>query len=300
MTELQRATGTPDKILTGYGTVRSAELKAINEFLVEETPLSGIVKRFGKPSEQLTDGFESEHIKNCIKFLHSLDLIERSAQDVVKPFNRDVYPDISFEARLLHHIRSQKGDEYQLAEIHELLVKNTSTENPHGFRRVVEEDLVTLLKEESGFKIQWRTEKTSMWANLLDPIGAISYSTDHNEIVTAPTRPLLYELLNYHQTQRDDPEGILHALEWIHEEFFPVFYDLSGSPRLHIGVADTLTNMVEDGTLNLIGMTDVTQTVRLPYRIDNTEEPARYKIGTAPDRPAYWYPLERSERRVEQ
>ncbi len=300
MSELQRATGTPDKILTGYGTVRSAELTAIDEFLVEETPLSGIVKRFGKPSVQATGGFESKHVKNCIKFLHSLDLIERSAQDVIKPINREVYPEISFEARLLYHIRSQEGDEYQLAEIHELLIKNTSTKNPHGFRRIAEEELVMILKERSGFEIQWRAEKTSMWANLLDPVGAISYSTDHSEIVTAPTRPLIHELLSYHQTYRDDPEGILHALEWIHEEFFPVFYDLSGSPRLHIGVADTLTNMVKDGVLTLIGMTDVTQTVRLPYRIDDTEQPTRYKIDTAPDRPAYWYPLERSERRVEQ
>ncbi len=300
MSEIRRATGTPDKILTGYGTVRSAELKAIDEFLVEEIPLSGIVKRFGKPSGQAPSGFESKHIKNCIKFLHSLDLIERSAQDVIKPINRDVYHDISFEPRLLHHISSQSGDEYQLAEIHELLMKDTSTENPHGHRRVTEEDLITLLKEESQFDIQWRAEKTSMWANLLGPIGAISYATDHDEIVTAPTRALLYELLSYHQEHRDDPEGILHALEWIHEEFFPVFYDLSGSPRLHIGVADTLANMVADNALSLIGMTDVTQTVRLPYRIDNTEQPARYKIDAAPDRPAYWYPLERSERRIKQ
>ncbi len=299
MSEITRATGTPDKILTGYGTVRSAELKAIDEFLVEDIPLSGVVKRFGRPSAESPDGFESKHIKNCIKFLHSLDLIERSAQDVVKPINRDLYPDISFEARLLHHIRCQEGDEFQLAEIHDLLMEQTSTEKPHGYRRISEEDLVTLLKEESRFDIQWRSEKTSMWANLLTPIGAISYTTDHNEIVTSPTRPLLYELLSYHQTNRDDPEGILNALEWIHEEFIPVFYDLSGAPRLHLGVADTLENMVDDEVLSLVGMTDVTQTVRLPYRIDDTEEPARYKIGNVPDRPAYWYPLERSERRVE-
>lgn len=300
MSELRRATGTPDKILTGYGTVRSAELKAIDEFLVEDTSLSGIIKRFGRPSPESADGFESKHIEDCVKFMHSLDLIERSAQDVVKPLNRDEYPEISFEARLLHHIRSQHGDEYQLAEVHDLLMEYTSTDKQHGYRRVAEEDLVTLLKEESRYDIQWRSEKTSMWANLLGPVGAISYSTEHDEIVTSPTRALLHELLSYHQTNREDPEGILPALEWIHEEFVPVFHDLSGSPRLHIGVADTLDNMVDDGVLDFVGMTDVTQTVRLPYRIDDTEEPARFKIDDAPDRPSYWYPLERSERKVEQ
>ena len=300
MSELSRATDTPDKILTGYGTVRSAELKVIDEFLVEDISLSGVTKRFGRPNSSSTSGYESSHIEDCIKFMHSLDLIDRSAQDVVKPLNRDIYPELSFEARLLHHIRSQHGDEYQLAEIHDLLMEHTSTDKEHGFRRVDEEALVELLKKESKFDIQWRTEKTSMWANLLDPIGAISYSTDHDEIVTSPTRALLHELLTYHQTHRDDPEGILQALEWIHEEFVPVFHDLSGVPRLHVGVADTLDNMTDDGSLDFVGMTDVTQTVRLPYRIDDTEEPARYKIGDAPDRPAYWHPLERSERRIEQ
>lgn len=300
MSELTRATDTPDKILTGYGTVRSAELKAINEFLVEEVSLSGVTKRFGRPDSTATSGYVSSHIERCIKFMHSLDLIDRSAQDVVKPLNRDIYPELSFEARLLHHIRSQDGDEYQLAEIHDLLMTHTSGKNEHGFRRVNEEDLVELLKKESQFDIQWRTEKTSMWANLLDPIGAISYSTKHDEIVTSPTRALLHELLYYHQANRDDPEGILQVLEWVHEEFMPVFYELSGSPRLHLGVADTLNSMTNDGTLKLVGMTDVTQTVRLPYRIDDTKEPARYKISDAPDLPAYWYPLEQSERRIKQ
>jgi len=79
MSELNRATDTPDKILTGYGTVRSAELKVIDEFLVEDISLSGVTKRFGRLSSSSTSGYESSHIEDCIKFMHSLDLIDRSA-----------------------------------------------------------------------------------------------------------------------------------------------------------------------------------------------------------------------------
>ncbi len=303
MSKIQRATGTPDKILTGYGTVRSAELKAIYTFLERlpdseaEIPLSGIESRFGKPIQD--GGHDSSHIVDCIKFMHSLDLIERTAQDVIKPINRTLYPSLSFETRLLYHIRSQsEDDKYQLAEVHDLLMSLTDTDHTNGFRRVSEDQMLERTRDKSRFDIRWTPEKVSMWANLLAPIGAISYSSEHDEILSSPTRVLLHELLSYHQINADDPEGILPALEWIHNEFIPIFYDVKGAPRLHIGVADTLESMVEDDVLELIGMTDVTQTVRLPKRIDKTAEPARFVISDAPDEPAYWHPLDRSERRV--
>lgn len=300
MSELQRATGTPDRIITGYGTVRSPELKVLDEFIEIDTALSAVISRFGRPDPTAADGYEASHIEECIKFLHTLDLIDRSSTDMLTPLNRGIYSELSFEARLLHHIRSQDGDEYQLAEIHDLLFEHTTIEHDHGVRRIDEESLIEILKEESKYSIQWKSEKTSMWANLLDPIGAISYSTTHDEIVTSPTRALLHELLSYHASHSDNPEGILNALEWIHEHFLPVFYEVSGTPRVHIGVADTLANMVADGTVELIGMTDVIQTVSLPYQIDDTKQPARFKVSDPPNRPAYWYPLNRNEGRLPQ
>lgn len=296
MSDYKQNTEKPERLLTGYGSVRSAELKTIYEDIDEMTPLSQIEHRYGRPREGT---YETDHIENCLRFLRTLDMIEQSGEDVLSPLNQGLFSDdLSFEARLLYHIREQSGKQYHLAAIHDVAVEDVGDEGRYGTRRVSVEDLVTEARRNTEYDFKWREEKIEMWANLLAPIGAVSYVTERDEIYITPTRALLQELLTYHQQHSNDGESLLAALEWIHEQFFPVFSRTGGDPAVHVGVADVFESMVEDDFLTLTGMSDRTETVDLPTSIDNTRTPADYTIADPPERPSYWYPLERNERRL--
>lgn len=295
MPEYQQNTGKPERLLTGYGSVRSAELKAIYEDIDEMTPRSQIEGRYGRPKG---GSYETDHIDNCIRFLRTLDMVEQTGEDVLNPINQNLFSDfdLSFETRLLYHIRKQDGGQYHLAAIHDVAVEELGGEDHYGIRHVSVEDLVTEVRRNTDYDLKWREEKIKMWANLLAPIGAVSYGS--GDILITPSRALLHELLSHHQQYRNNGESLLAALEWIHEEFFPVFSRTGGDPAVHVGVADVFESMVEDDVLTLTGMSDRTETVDLPTSIDNTRTPADYSIAEAPERPSYWYPLERNERRV--
>lgn len=288
----------PKKILTGYGSVRSAELKVIYNSIVEMTPVEEIEHWFGRPQE---GAFETDHVEDCLRFLRTLDMIERTGQDVLNPINDSLFdaPNLPFEARLLYHIRRQEDKQYHLAAVHDVAIKEIAKrQSRHGIRRVGVDELVTEMKRATDYDLTWREEKIEMWANLLSPIGALSFTSEFDEILLSPNRALLHGLLSLHQTHRDKGESLLTALEWIDNEFFPVFGRVDGDPAVHVGVADILVNMVGDGVLTLQGMSDRTEVVELPMTIDDTRTPAEYDIDSAPDRPAYWYPLERNERRL--
>jgi hypothetical protein len=297
MPEYEYNSSKPDKLLTGYGTVRGAELKAIYADIEPNTPLTQIEERYGRPT---SEGIETDHIDNCLRFLRSIDMIEQSGEDVLNPMNEALFSDfeVSFEPRLLYHARQQSDRQSHLAAIHEVAIRELSSEEGYyGIRRVSVDDLVIEVDRETDYDLEWREEKIKMWANLLAPLGAISYSSDHDEILLSPNRGILYELLSHHQRHRENSDSILSALNWIDEEFFPVFSRTGGQPAVHVGIADVLESLAEDDVLTLTGMSDRREVVDLPTSIDDSQTPADYTIETMLDKPSYWYPLDRSERR---
>lgn len=297
MPDYERNTSKPEKLLTGYGTVRGAELKSIYTDIEPMTPLSQIEKRFGRPH---SSGLETDHIDNCLRFLRALDMMEQTGQDVLNPMNEDLFPEFetTFELRLLYHIGQQRGKQSHLAAIHEVAIQELLADVGHyGVRRVSVDDLVIEVDRKTEYDLEWREEKILMWANLLAPLGGISFSSDNDEILLSPSRVMLHELLSYHHRHRANGDSILAALEWINRDFFPVFSRTGGRPAVHVGIADVLENLVADSVLSLTGMSDRSEVVDLPMSIDNNQTPADYTIESAPDRPSYWYPLERSERR---
>lgn len=290
-------TSKPEKLLTGYGTVRGSELKSIYTDIEPMTPLSQIENRFGRPRPS---GLETDHIDNCLRFLRTLDMVEQTEQDVLDPMNRDLFDkfDLNFEPRLLYHIEKQTEKQYHLASIYRIAVQEISQDGGHyGVRRVSVDDLVIEVDRKTEYDLEWREEKILMWANLLTPLGGISFSSDHDEILLSPSRSVLHELLFHHQRHRPNGDSVLSALEWIDENFFPVFSRMGGQPAVHVGTADVLESLVMDGVLSLTGMSDRSEVVDLPKSIDNSQTPADYTIEVSPDRPSYWHPLERSERR---
>lgn len=75
MPEYEHNPSKPEKLLTGYGSVRGAELKAIYGDIGEMTPRSEIEHWFGRPKGS---GYETDHIDDCLRFLRTLDMIEQT------------------------------------------------------------------------------------------------------------------------------------------------------------------------------------------------------------------------------
>ena len=301
MPEYEPNESKPEKILTGYGTVRGAELKVIYQDIGESTLLTDIERRYGRPRE---GGYQTDHIHECLRFLQTLDMIKLTDEETLKLINTPLFTefDLPFELRLLYHIRQQTGEQYHLAAIHDTAIMElVGDEGHYGNRRVTVGELVTEVKRHTDYDLTWREEKITMWANLLALVGVLSYSAEEDEIVLAPHRAPLHDLLTLHnehrQEHRQDGDGLLAALEWIHESFFPVF-TRRGDPTVHVGVADVMENMVTDGAISLKGMSDRTEVVNLPMVIDDTQTPADFDVGPAPKRPSYWYPLEMRETRL--
>lgn len=297
MADYEPNTSKPERLLSVYGSVRGAELKSIYTHVEPMTPRSQIEELFGRPRKS---GLETDHIDNCIRFLRTLDMLEETEEDILSPINRDVFEafPLSFEPRLLHHVRQQPERQKHLADIHEVAIRDvSSTTGYYGVRRVSVDDLVVTVDRETEYDLEWREEKIEMWANFLAPVGGLSFSTENDEILLSPSRALLFELLVLHQDHRPKGDSILAAFEWIDEEFFPVFSRTGGEPAVHVGVADVLETLVADEALTLTGMSDRSEVVDLPTSIDDTRTPAEYSIEAVPDRPSYWYPLDRTERR---
>ena len=299
MSEYEYNTSKPEKLLTGYGTVRGAELKSIYTDIEPMTPLSQIEKRYGRPRPS---GLETDHIDSCLRFLRTIDMIEQTGEDVLNLMNEDIFSEfeLSFEPKLLYHIQQQTGRQSHLTAVYEVAVQEISSDTDHyGVRRVSVDELNTKIQRETDYDLEWREEKILMWANLFAPLGAISFSSDHDEILLSPSRAIVHELLSHHQRHHADGESILAALEWIEENFFPVFSRTGGQPAVHVGVADVLESLVADDALTLTGMSDRSEVVDLPTSIDDSQTPADYTVEATPDRPSYWYPLDSSERRYE-
>lgn len=280
----------PKALLVNYGTVRGAELKEVYRVLKAQgdIPERAFEERFARPQSH-SGSRDTDHLEECLKFLRTLDVLTISAQHVVRAQNEDVYPELSFEGRLLHHIRQQEGKQYHLAYLFDVLANQYR-------RRIGRESFLTEVKQDDGreFGLQWNVTKLNMWGNLADTLGALSY-VDNSEIIASPTRALLYDLLSWYSKFGDDPEQFLSAMNWIHDEVLPVYVSRPGTPRVATGVADVLRNMQDEEVLSLRSMSDTQQVVELPDRTGETTEPiASFSVESQPETVPYAYPLDRT------
>lgn len=290
----------PTALLTGYTTVRGAELREIDTMLDEQggnVPVSGFETRFGRPeqSESEGDSLNTDHVDECLRFLQAVDFVEVTPQDVVTPFNGGAFADLSFEARLLYHVRQQSGRRRHLTYVSEVLTG--LDERRVSLERLIEE---VQADDRESYDLSWNEEKIRMWANLFDPLGAVSYYNDGDirEILASPTRSLLSELIAYHADHASDESSIVDLFEWIDETFLPVFAKRSGEPRLSIAVADTLRTMSEDGCLTMYRESDSQTVVRLPQAGGSDRTISKLDFDSPADTAAYRYPLDRTTRRA--
>lgn len=282
--------GKPRALLVNYGTVRGAELKNLYRVLKSQgdIPKSALEMRFARPESQ-SGTRNTDHLDACLKFLRTLDMVTVSAQGVVRLQNDNVYPELNFEERLLHHIRQQEQKQYHLSYLFDVLAKQDR-------RRIERESFLTAVKQDDGraFGLQWNVTKLNMWCNLAETLGALSY-VGNSEIVASPTRALLYDLLSWYSEHGDDPEEFLGAMNWIHDGILPVYASRPGNPRLATGVADVVRNMRSEGVLSLRSMSDTQRVVELPDRSGETTEPiASFSVESRPVTAPYTHPLDRT------
>jgi hypothetical protein len=230
---------------------------------------------------------DTGHLEECLQFLHALDFIERPEDRVVTPINRDVFPSLSFEAKLLHHLTRQDRPQDHLAEAQRVAF----TEAPRTLER---EQLVTHLKRELEY-INWNTTKVNMWYRLYQGIGVIDH-VDGRGLVLSPVRALLYELLQaFVDLQGSTDFG--EAVGWIERHFMTVLSNRPGTLRLHQGVTDTVQTLIDDDVIEVRGMADAHNEVVLPATHSRREEPAikTFTLHELPsgERASYRYPIER-------
>lgn len=295
MSEFTQNDSKPEKLLTGYNTVRGAELKEMCDLLESQgdVTVSAFTNRFGKP--EVSGPVNDSHVDQCVRFLRTIDVVKISPQNVVSQLNREVYPHLPAEPRLLHHIRSQRGEQYHLAYIADVAFDQ-------GSRRLTVEDLFEAVRDDvdRSFGLTWRTENIKMWANLFDHLGGITYANQGGEnwIVVSPARRLLYDLLSWYAENGSESNQFVSAMEWIDEEFLPVFSERAGTPRVAMGVADVLNDMEEDGVVTLNVMSDTQNVAAVPRSEKGSRQVVTFDVRPVEERPSYRYPLRRNEREV--
>lgn len=256
----KKADGKPKAQVIGYNTVRSPELKLIynkiNDSPSDTTNISTLKKSFVSDD----DG----HLYECIKFLHTLDLIEKPDERVVRQINQDVFPELGFEAKLLHHLKQQGHPQDHLARTQDAAFEKSP-------KTVDREQLVTTLNRKVEY-IEWNKTKVNMWYRLYDGIGVINYM-DSREIILSPSRALLYELLDtFKRIKNSNDFG--EAVVWIEQNFMTVLTDRPGTAQLHRGVTDTLQNLMDNDIIEVRGMADAQNEIKLPSTHSRTETPA--------------------------
>lgn len=273
----------PDATLVNYNTVRTPELKLVYNEITE-----GVVGQvnFKHLKRKFTLG-DNDHLEQCVRFLHALDFLERPEERVVEPINENVFPELPFEVKLLHHLHQQDRPQDHLARTQDVAFEKAP--------RTLERDLlVTYLKRDLDY-INWNKTKVNMWYRLYQGIGVLTY-IESRELVLSPARALLYELLEtFQRTESSNDFG--EALAWIEQNFMSVLSDRLGTPQLHQGITDTLQNLIDEKVVEVRGMADAQDEVKLPTTHSRTEEPAikEFTLRDLPadDAPRYRYPLDR-------
>jgi len=284
----------PTALISGsYTTVRGAELRELDAMLDQQggdVPASGFENRFARPEEGT---LSTDHVEDCLAFMQSIDYVEVSPQNVVSRFNKQVFPDLSFEARLLSHIRQQTGRSRHITYISEVCARMDERRvDPERLLEEVQVDEAESYSDQLG----WTIEKIRFWANLLDPLGALSYTTwsNESEIVPSPTRALLAELIAHYVEHAEASTRASECFGWIDEWFLPIFTERANVPRLSAGVADTLRSMEADGTINLSRESDAESIVELPRRGGEVRTVSRVTFEEHSTSAAYNYPLSRT------
>ncbi|WP_193366037.1 hypothetical protein [Halorubrum distributum] len=282
MTDYQHAIDKPERALINYNTVRMRELKLIKKSLVSDRPMRNIISDFVREKE--------DNVRDCVDFLHTTDFLERGGDDrVVSPMNRNIFPDLAFEARLLYHLRQQPHPQDHLS-----LVQNIALESAD--RSITLDVLLPQVKGSlDQYEFPWNKTKLRMWRALGAQIGLIS-ETESRGIILSPCRRLLYDLLELYEQQKNNAD-LYSALTWIEENFLNVFETTTGSPRVHPAVSDVLQNMEAEEILEFQGLSDAKNEVTLPESVhtQRSRSVSVYDLNPIPDSPAYQYPLAQFE-----
>ncbi|WP_336361594.1 hypothetical protein [Haladaptatus sp. ZSTT2] len=300
MSTYTRSQSKPDKLLTGYISVRAPELKHIYHSLQETTSVSEVAKKFGRPSIK---GVERDHIEDTLRFLSAVDLVDSPTGDVtdtVERINDELFDDLPFEARLLYNCNQQEGRQSHFAGIYRALMSAGT--------RVIDSDrdeVRTLLKRETPFEFEWTDEKINMWVTLCEQLGLISETDDG--ILLSPCRALLHDALLVAPRQEDETPSysesvedgeFYRALNWVNDNLFTVFQARTGTPLVHPAIADVLRNMEADGVLTLSAPGDARNEVKLPPTDlsknvrGNRQSVTHFSLDSRPSETAYQYPLD--------
>jgi|GEM_PF-1525438 len=290
----------PDKLLTGFISVRAPELKHIYDAIQGATSVDELTEKFGRPT---ADGRETDNIEEVVRFLNAIDLVESPSGDIrstVERINERQFAELPFEARLLYHCNQQDGRQRHFATVYQALLTE-------GVRTVSadRDDLRTVLKRETDYDFSWTDEKIDMWVTLCEQLGLISETED--ELILSPCRTLVYDALvvapidsnenpGYDEIEVENGE-FRRALDWINDNLFAVYQERAGTPRVHPSIADVLRNMEADDVIALSSPGDSQNAVKIPPEdLDddvrgNRRDATRISISTRPAETAYDYPL---------
>ncbi|POG55047.1 hypothetical protein [Haloferax marisrubri] len=299
-TKFTPASSKPDKLLTGFISVRAPELKHIYNAIQGPTSVSELTKKFGKPT---SGGVETDHVEETVRFLNAVDLVESPSGDIrdtVERINERHLVGLPFEARLLYHCNQQGGRQTHFAAVYRALL-NEGSRTVNGDR----DNLRTILKRETDYDFSWTDEKIDMWVTLSEQLGLIIESED--DITLSPCRALMHDALvlapmssdgnpNYDDVTTKNGE-FRRALDWINDNLFSVYEERAGTPRVHPAIADVLRNMEDDGVISLSSPGDSQNAVKIPPENlnedvrGNRRDVTRISIQSHPDETAYQYPL---------
>ena len=278
MVTYQSAVSKPERTLINYTTVRAAELKEIYNSLISDRTVQNIFSDFAHDKD--------DNVRNCINFLHGVDLIERDGDDrVISPLNNELFPNMSFEPRLLYHVRQQPYPSNHLTRIQNIALETAD-------RSVTLDVLLPKIKDSlSEYDFKWNKKKLEMWRTFSTQLGLVS-QTKTRDVILSPCRRLLYELFEHH-TRQEDTKDLYNTLSWIEENFFNVFDTTTGTPRVHPAISDVLQNMEAENVLKFRGLSDAKSEVTLPESVhtQNSRSVAEYELHPMPDSPKYQYPL---------
>lgn len=293
------ATHKPDKLLTGFISVRAPELKHICRSLQSMASTSEVTGKFGRPADS---ELKTSHVEDSLRFLNAVDVVESPTGDVldtVEPINHRQFEGLPFEARLLYHCNQQDGRQEHFVDIYRAFLNEDS--------RTVDtsrDTLRTILKRETDYEFSWTDEKINMWVTLCEQLGLVTETSDG--ILLSPCRALMHDALVLAPTSEDETVGyggevknreIRQLLDWIADNLFAVYTSRTGNPRVHPAIADVLRNMSEDGVITLSSPGDAQNEIKIPpedlnedYR-GNRQTVTYLSVQSAPDETAYQYPL---------
>jgi hypothetical protein len=284
----KEAHGKPSKDLINYNTVFGPDLREVEAQIGGNTKPETLLSKFEPEAETFSDS----HVSNVVDFLHALDFIERPEDRVIEQINRNVITDdesvnASFEVRLLYHLRQQTHPQDHLTRVHDVAINKEE-------RTVSSEQLeANLNRELDSYGFEWNNQKVTTWYRLFSNLGVIARTLEEG-VILSPSRGLLYKLLSLH-SKIENSDDLNDALVWVEDNFMKVYQSRSGTPTVHVAVAQVLENMEEEGAVEFRGMADASNEVKLPAGrsagVDSRVLKSYSFEQTPSDRAAYALPM---------